>query len=79
MSLVILAQNITDQRIGTGDEPLDQSQLALSRDNGTADYDVEVSINRRRFIWVGKIKNHVRAEGASKLLRLIADAMDKEN
>ena len=77
MSLIILARNITDERIGTGNEPLDQSQLALSRDDGTADYDVEVSINQRKYIWVGKIKNHVRVEGAPKLLRLIADAIDK--
>jgi hypothetical protein len=61
MSLIVIANNLVDD---------------LARPDGTADYDVEVSVNRRKFIWCGKIKNHVRDEGAAKLLRLIADEID---
>lgn len=47
----------------------------LSRADGTSDYEVQVSINERP-IYQGSIRNHVREEGASVLLRHIADAMD---
>jgi hypothetical protein len=62
MSLIIIAHNIGAE---------------LEKPDGTADYEVEVSVNRRKFIWTGAILGHVRKEGASKLLRLIADAMDR--
>lgn len=39
----------------------------FSRPDGTADYDA----------WVGI--NHHRSDGGAKLLRLIADRMDKDN
>ena len=64
MSLIIIAQNIT----GTD---------TLARPDGTADYDVEVSVNRKHFIWCGKITNHRRDAGAQELLRRIADAIDE--
>jgi hypothetical protein len=63
MSLIIIAQNITDP-------------VKLARPDGTADYDVEVSVNRKKFIWRGKIENHKRDAGAQVLLRRIADAID---
>lgn len=40
-----------------------------------SEYDVEVSVNRRRFIFTGRVA-HTRADGAATLLRKIADAMD---
>lgn len=61
MSLIVIARNQTGN---------------LQREDGTADYDVEVSVNRARIIFRGQVMCHVRAEGASKLLRLIADAID---
>ncbi len=66
MALIIIAQNITDPETH-----------ALVREDGTSLYDVEVSVNRERFIWCGKIDNHKRDDGAAKLLRLIADKMDE--
>lgn len=65
MSLVLIASNITDP-----------NREKLLREDGTSDYVVEVSINRESFIWIGKIENHIREEGAAKLLRLIADKID---
>lgn len=47
----------------------------LLEKDGLSDYDVWVGINER-CVWRGKIEGHVRAEGAAKLLRLIAEAMD---
>ena len=62
MSLIVIANNITPD---------------LVRKDGTADYEVEVSVNRRKFIWRGPITNHVRANGAAELLRDIAGAIDE--
>lgn len=46
--------------------------------DGKADYVVVVHLNYHKTIWAGTIKSHVRTEGAAKLLRLIADAMEKK-
>ncbi len=67
MSLIVIAQNITDPETH-----------ALVREDGTSLYDVEVSINRKKFIWCGKIDNHKRDDGAAALLRRIADKMELE-
>lgn len=61
MSLIVIAQNMTPD---------------LERADGTADYAVEVSVNRRRFIWVGEVKNHLRGAGARELLRRIVEEME---
>lgn len=61
MSLIVIAHNVTPD---------------LARPDGTADYEVEVSVNRKRFLWIGKVLNHRRASGAAKLLRRIAKEMD---
>lgn len=61
--LIITALNITG---GSG-----------HRKDGTADYDVEVAINHAPQIYHGTVKNHDRKAGAAKLLRLIADEMEK--
>ena len=61
MSLILIANNLVPE---------------LEREDGTADYDVEVSINRRAYIWCGKIEGHVRDEGAIKLLKLVIEAME---
>ena len=45
---------------------------------GTADYDAWVGINHH-MIWKGSVNGHVRSDGGAKLLRLIADRMDKDN
>ena len=50
--------------------------LTGTKENGTSDYDVEVSINQKQYVWCGTIKGHVRDDGAAKLLRLIADEID---
>src|SRR5882672_5268803 len=42
---------------------------------GLANYIVWIGVNNRQ-IWAGPVNEHIRAEGASKLLRKIADAMD---
>lgn len=46
-----------------------------AREDGTADYDVWIGINRH-CIWRGSVNGHIRATGAAVLLRLIADRMD---
>lgn len=69
MSLIVIANNISD--------PINKKSLV--KEDGTADYDVEVSLNRRLFIWTGEIKNYKRDEGAANLLRLIADKIDEYN
>jgi hypothetical protein len=48
---------------------------ALERADGTAEYAVWVGINHH-CIWRGRIERHLRKEGAARLLRLIADAME---
>jgi hypothetical protein len=50
----------------------------LTRQDGTADYQVWVGINDR-CIWQGIIANHVRKAGGAQLLRAIADKMDFSN
>jgi hypothetical protein len=50
----------------------------LARADGTARYDVWVGINQHA-IWRGIIDGHIRNEGGAKLLRLIADAMEKSD
>ena len=50
----------------------------FSRPDGTADYDVWVGINHH-MIRKGSVNGHVRSDGGAKLLRLIADRMDKDN
>lgn len=52
--------------------------LTGTKEDGTSDYAVEVNVNKSRIIFQGQVKNHIRAAGASVLLRLIADEMDKE-
>lgn len=47
----------------------------LQRPDGTSDYEVWVGINTKR-IWDGTITSHVRDDGASVLLRTIADRME---
>lgn len=66
--LIVNALNITSDKLRP--EPQDGV-----RPDGTSDYHVSVFINRRT-LWEGTVKNHIRAQGASVLLRLIADAMD---
>lgn len=64
MSLILIARNIGPD---------------LAREDGTADYDVEVSINRKSYIWAGQINGHIREQGAAVLLRKIADAIDQHS
>jgi len=77
MSLIIIAHNITkdyDAPRHGNEEP----KAVLFRADGTADYDVEVSINRKTFLWSGQIENHPRVlDGGASLLRRIANAIDK--
>jgi hypothetical protein len=63
MSLIVIAQNVT----GDGQ---------LNRPDGTSDYQVEVSVNRERLVWIGKVERHVREEGAAALLKRIAAQME---
>jgi hypothetical protein len=65
--LIVTAVNTTFNEAG---------HRVLHQKDGTADYIVEVAINRAAPIWAGSIKGHVRDSGASQLLRLIADKMD---
>ena len=65
--LILTATNVTDPATRT-----------LARADGTADYDVWAGINQH-MIWRGTITGHVRSDGGAKLLRLIADAMEKNN
>lgn len=71
--LIITAQNVTvqntphDTRLGP----------KLSREDGTADYVVWVGINHH-CIWQGDVRGHVRKQGASELLRLIASRMEEK-
>jgi len=64
MALIVIAQNLLKD--------------ALERPDGTADYDVEVSVNRVRYIWTGKILGHVRASGATSLLKKIVEEMERD-
>lgn len=48
-----------------------------TKPDGTSDYNVEVLINERCISRV-TVRNHVRDAGAAPLLRLIADAMEKD-
>jgi hypothetical protein len=66
--LIVTAVNITEER----------GRRTLARKDGTADYAVQVAINAGPPIFSGEVRNHVRKENAAKLLRLIADEMDKE-
>jgi hypothetical protein len=66
--LIVTAVNVTKEK----------GKRTLVRKNGTADYIVEVAINRAPPIWAGPVTNHIRDEGASALLRRIADRMDAE-
>lgn len=59
--LIVTALNITG---GNGE-----------REDGTADYAVEVAINNQRPIWAGLVNRHVRKNGAAALLELIAAKM----
>lgn len=45
--------------------------------DGLSNYTVWIGVNHRQ-IWAGPINGHVRDQGASELLRKIADAMDSE-
>jgi hypothetical protein len=65
--LIITALNVTTNKTG---------EKVLQRKNGTADYLVEVSVNYLPPIFIGSINNHIRDQGASALLRRIADVMD---
>ena len=65
MALIVIAQNLLKGK--------------LERPDGTADYDVEVSVNRVRYIWTGKIVGHVRASGAAALLRKIVEEMERDS
>jgi hypothetical protein len=49
----------------------------LSDEKGFAKYDVWVGVNHQQ-IWAGKIDEHLRSNGASGLLRAIADAIDSK-
>lgn len=62
MALIVQAVNVT----GDG---------KLAREDGTADYEVWVGINRN-CIWRGEVKNFKRRRMAAELLREIADAME---
>lgn len=46
-----------------------------NREDGTADYDVWIGINRT-CIWRGSVNGHMRHTGAVALLRKIADEME---
>ncbi len=48
-----------------------------SRPDGTADYEVEVRLNRK-VIWRGSVNGHVRAAGVEGLLRMIADKVEQD-
>jgi hypothetical protein len=48
-----------------------------TKPDGTSDYAVEARINDRTIVQLS-IKGHVRDSGAANLLRLIADAWDKQ-
>jgi hypothetical protein len=61
--LILTAQNMT------GEGKLET--------NGLANYMVWIGVVHRQ-IWAGPVNGHIRAKGASELLRKIADAMDKE-
>lgn len=63
--LIITAVNITGHGV-------------LQDKKGKAVYSVEVAINSNPPIFKGVVKGHTRAAGASALLRLIADNMDKK-
>jgi hypothetical protein len=63
MAFILIAVNITEG--GT------------TREGGLSDYNVEARINDRMLVRL-KVKGHVRDSGAAQLLRLIADAWDKE-
>jgi len=67
--LIVTAVNVTINNEG---------YQVLYRENGTADYKVEVAVNTQPPIFKGAVKNHVRDEGASALLRRIADEMDRK-
>lgn len=69
--LILTATNITAERARPGK----CGKSVLARKNGTSDYDVWVGINSH-CLYHGRIVNHVRAAGAAKLLRLIADEME---
>ncbi|MDE1767379.1 MAG: hypothetical protein KGI27_14070 [Thaumarchaeota archaeon] len=53
--------------------------IAVNKSNlaPESEYNVEVSINRKKFLYTGTV-SHIRADGASVLLRKIADEMDTE-
>ena len=44
--------------------------------HGKADYDVLIHVNSRP-IWSGRVKGHIRKNGAAELLRCIANEMDR--
>ena len=54
--------------------------VAVNKSNlaDISDYNVHVSINEQRTLFAGRVKGHRRADGASVLLRKIADEMDVE-
>lgn len=60
--LILTVQNIT--------------KGGLKRPDGGADYDYWLGVNRT-CIAKGTIRNHKRSEGAAKLLRLVADDVDR--
>ena len=66
--LIVTAVNVTYNENG---------DRVLVMDDGVADYMVEVAVNSSPPIWHGGV-HHVRDEGASALLRRIADEMDKK-
>ena len=67
--LIVTAVNVTYNKAGN---------QVLYREDGTSDYRVEVAVNTQPPIFKGSVTNHVRDEGASVLLRRIADEMDKK-
>lgn len=67
--LIVTATNVTKLTAKKTSKPV------LSRKDGTADYDVWLGINTH-CLWRGVVTGHIRAQGASVLLRHIADAID---
>jgi hypothetical protein len=72
--LTVMACNVTHEHCN-GSKPTGKPMLA--REDGTADYEIEVCLNAR-VIWRGSVNGHVRDAGAGALLRLIADKIDEK-
>lgn len=65
--LILTATNVTKVK----------GKSTLVRKNGTADYEVWVGINQH-CIWKGEVNGHDRGNGASVLLRLIANKLEED-